>query len=201
MLRLTRKEPRDCGPQEGAARRQGAARVACNDRLDRLGRALRRKQRHGHENGGVIALAVSTARGKEREGGGDPRLVSERRQHGKETRQLRPLVVCYAVAGLLVLVVVAAIVPIPFRPGIEHMSGELMRLDPKRRILLRAFVNPFRCQRLEERQSRCRAGLIDHREPPLPCPEHQRRVTTGPLQPGASFTRALTETLLVPPPP
>src|SRR5260221_14447322 len=122
MLRLSGKGPRDCGPQEGAARRQGAARMACNDRLDRSGRTLRRKQRHGPENGGVIALAMSTARGKEREGGRDPRLVSKRRQHGKETRQLRPLVVCHAVAGLIVLVVVAGIVPTPFRPGIEHMS-------------------------------------------------------------------------------
>src|SRR5258708_13724154 len=111
MLRLTRKEPRDCGPQEGAARRQGAARVACNDRLDRLGRALRRKQRHGHENGGVIALAVSTARGKEREGGGDPRLVSDRRQHGKRTPQFLPLVTCSPVAGLLFSLVFPASAP------------------------------------------------------------------------------------------
>src|SRR5258706_15852371 len=118
MLRLSGKGPRDCGPQEGAARRQGAARVACNDRLDRSGRTLRRKQRHGPENGGVIALAMSPARGKEREGGRDPRLVSKRPQHGKETPRLRPLVVFHAVAGPIVPGAVARTLPTPSTPGI-----------------------------------------------------------------------------------
>src|SRR5712692_5099672 len=111
MLRLSRKRPRDCCPQESAARRKGSARVACNDRLGHLGRALRWKQRHGPENGSVVALVVSVARGKEREGVLDPRLVSERRQRGEETRQFRPPVVCHSIARRIVLVVVASIVP------------------------------------------------------------------------------------------
>src|SRR5262249_45110243 len=119
MLRLSRKGPCDCCPQEGAAWRKGFARVACNDRLDRSGRALRRKQRPGPENGSVVARGVSTARGKERESVRDPRLVSQRRQRGEQTRQFRLRVVCHAIGRLIVLVVV---VPIPFGPGIEHMS-------------------------------------------------------------------------------
>src|SRR5712671_1217618 len=102
MLRLWVKGPLNCCPQEGAARRHGAARVACNDRLGHLGRALWRKQRHGSKDCSVVALVVSAARSKERESGRDPCLVSERRQRGEETRQLRRLVVCHAIARLIV---------------------------------------------------------------------------------------------------
>src|SRR6266446_5508440 len=139
----------------------------------------------------------ATAPGKERESGRDPRLVSERRQRGEETRQLRRLVVCHAITQLIVIVAVANTVPIHFGPGIEHMSGEFMRLGPKCRIMPRAVVDPSRCQRLEIGQCRCRAGLIDHREPPFAGPKHQGGAAVRALEGGAFVTRGLVEMLLV----